>query len=98
MSAPLPLLRCAGCPGSRCFLLTARRRRYSSSGHDGLVDEEGLVKNDETVAVLVKQALSHAEAGCDVIGIPTPQNTPFLGRFSPVFRRFSAVPLRCPAS
>ena len=67
MSAPLPLLRCAGCPGSRCFLLTARRRRYSSSGHDGLVDEEGLVKNDETVAVLVKQALSHAEAGCDVI-------------------------------
>jgi porphobilinogen synthase len=40
---------------------------YSLSGHDGLVDETGLVLNDETVAVLVKQAVSHAEAGCDVI-------------------------------
>ena len=40
---------------------------YSSSGHDGLIDEEGLVVNDATVEILVKQALSHAEAGCDVI-------------------------------
>lgn len=40
---------------------------YSSSGHDGLIDEEGLVVNDETVEILVKQALSHATAGCDVI-------------------------------
>ena len=40
---------------------------YSSSGHDGLVDEEGLVMNDATVEILVKQALSHADAGCDVI-------------------------------
>ena len=31
-------------------------------------------------------------------GIPTPPSPLFLGRFGPVFRRFSAVPLRCPAS
>ena len=31
-------------------------------------------------------------------GIPTPLSPLFLGRFAPVFRRFSAVPLRCPAS
>ena len=40
---------------------------YSASGQDGLVDAEGLVLNDETVAVLCKQALGHARAGCDVI-------------------------------
>ncbi len=40
---------------------------YTSHGQDGLVDAEGYVVNDETVAVLVKQALSHAEAGADVV-------------------------------
>jgi porphobilinogen synthase len=40
---------------------------YSSEGHDGLVAEDGRILNDETVAVLVKQALSHARAGADVI-------------------------------
>jgi porphobilinogen synthase len=40
---------------------------YSSSGHDGLINADGLVMNDETVEVLVKQAVSHAQAGCDVI-------------------------------
>ncbi len=39
---------------------------YSSHGHDGLV-REGYVVNDETVALLCKQALVQAEAGCDVI-------------------------------
>ena len=34
----------------------------------------------------------------ETLGIPTPPSPLFLGRFSPVFRRFSAVPLRCPAS
>ena len=33
---------------------------------DGLIDETGYVVNDETVDVLVKQALSHVEAGADV--------------------------------
>lgn len=40
---------------------------YTSHGQDGLVDETGYVLNDETVAVLIKQALSHAAAGADVV-------------------------------
>jgi len=40
---------------------------YTSHGQDGLIDESGYVMNDETVAVLVKQALSHAEAGVDIV-------------------------------
>lgn len=39
---------------------------YNSDGHDGIV-REGVILNDETVEVLVKQALSQAEAGTDVI-------------------------------
>ena len=40
---------------------------FTSHGQDGLLDESDYVVNDETVAVLVKQALSHAEAGADVV-------------------------------
>ena len=40
---------------------------YTSHGQDGLLDEEGYVTNDATVEVLVKQALSHAKAGADVV-------------------------------
>ncbi len=40
---------------------------YTSHGQDGLVDESGYVLNDETVEALVKQALSHAAAGADVV-------------------------------
>ena len=39
---------------------------YSSEGHDGIV-KDGKILNDETVAVLVKQALTHAEAGADFV-------------------------------
>lgn len=39
---------------------------YSSMGHDGIV-ENGEILNDETVAVLVKQALAHAAAGADMV-------------------------------
>src|SRR5262249_29674273 len=39
---------------------------YTSHGHDGLV-QDGVILNDETVAVLVDQALVEAEAGCDII-------------------------------
>jgi porphobilinogen synthase len=39
---------------------------FTSHGHDGLI-EDGRILNDETVAVLVRQALVQAEAGCDVI-------------------------------
>jgi porphobilinogen synthase len=40
---------------------------FTTHGQDGLVDEEGYVANDVTVEALVKQALSHAEAGADVV-------------------------------
>jgi porphobilinogen synthase len=40
---------------------------YTSHGQDGLIDESGYVMNDETVAVLVKQALTHARAGADFV-------------------------------
>ena len=40
---------------------------FTSHGLDGLVDETGYVVNDPTVNVLVKQALSHAEAGADIV-------------------------------
>jgi porphobilinogen synthase len=40
---------------------------FTTHGQDGLIDENGYVVNDETVAVLVKQALSHAAAGADIV-------------------------------
>ncbi len=40
---------------------------YTSHGQDGLLDESGYVVNDLTVETLVRQALSHAEAGADVV-------------------------------
>jgi porphobilinogen synthase len=40
---------------------------YTSHGQDGLVDASGYVVNDETVDVLVRQALSHADAGADMV-------------------------------
>jgi porphobilinogen synthase len=39
---------------------------FTSHGHDGLL-RDGVILNDETVAMLVKQALVQAEAGCDII-------------------------------
>jgi len=40
---------------------------FTTHGQDGLIDDSGYVMNDETVAVLVKQALSHAEAGAEIV-------------------------------
>jgi porphobilinogen synthase len=40
---------------------------FTTHGQDGLIDNQGYVMNDKTVEVLVKQALSHAEAGADVV-------------------------------
>jgi porphobilinogen synthase len=40
---------------------------YTSHGQDGLIDADGYVLNDETVEVLVKQALTHARAGVDIV-------------------------------
>ena len=40
---------------------------YTAHGHDGVVDDRGWVRNDDTVALLVDQALVQAEAGADII-------------------------------
>ncbi|MCC5858417.1 MAG: porphobilinogen synthase [Ectothiorhodospiraceae bacterium] len=40
---------------------------YTSHGQDGVIDDSGYVLNDATVDVLVRQALSHADAGADVV-------------------------------
>jgi porphobilinogen synthase len=40
---------------------------FTTHGQDGLIDDTGYVMNDETVEVLIQQALSHAEAGADVV-------------------------------
>ncbi len=40
---------------------------YSPHGHDGLMDASGYIMNDETTEALVRQALSHADAGADVV-------------------------------
>ncbi|WP_074633853.1 MULTISPECIES: porphobilinogen synthase [Nitrosospira] len=40
---------------------------YTSHGQDGLIDANGYVMNEETVAVLAQQALMHAQAGADVV-------------------------------
>ncbi len=40
---------------------------FTTHGQDGLTDEKGYVMNDETIEVLIKQALSHAQAGSDIV-------------------------------
>jgi porphobilinogen synthase len=40
---------------------------FTIHGQDGLINQDGYVINDETITVLVKQALSHAEAGVDIV-------------------------------
>lgn len=40
---------------------------FTSHGQDGLLDDTGYILNDETVAVLVKQALTQAQAGVDIV-------------------------------
>ncbi|MCP4246237.1 MAG: porphobilinogen synthase, partial [bacterium] len=40
---------------------------FTTHGQDGLIDDSGYVVNDATVDVLVRQALSHAEAGAEIV-------------------------------
>ena len=40
---------------------------YTTHGQDGIIDDDGYVLNDVTVDMLVKQALSHADAGADIV-------------------------------
>ncbi|MFL2583668.1 MAG: porphobilinogen synthase, partial [Gammaproteobacteria bacterium] len=40
---------------------------YTTHGHDGLINEDGDILNDETIDILVRQSISQAEAGIDII-------------------------------
>ncbi len=40
---------------------------YTTHGQDGIIDDDGYVLNDETVEMLVRQAMSHADAGADMV-------------------------------
>ena len=40
---------------------------YTTHGQDGIIDDQNYVLNDETVEMLVRQAVSHAEAGADIV-------------------------------
>ena len=44
---------------------------FTTHGQDGIIDDEGYVQNDITTEILVKQALSHAAAGADMVARPT---------------------------
>lgn len=50
-----------------CVITDVALDPYSSDGHDGIVNDAGVIENDATVGVLVKQALAHAEAGADIV-------------------------------
>jgi len=57
----------AACPEA-CVITDIALDPYSSVGHDGIVSDSGVVLNDETVEILAKMAVIHAEAGADMVG------------------------------
>ncbi len=52
---------------SLCIITDIALDPFTSHGHDGVIDERGEVMNDETVSLLAKMALLHAQAGADII-------------------------------
>lgn len=54
------------CPNA-CVITDVALDPYSSVGHDGIVSEQGVILNDETVEILAKMAVAHAKAGADVV-------------------------------
>lgn len=51
-----------------CLMSDVAMDPYSTDGHDGIVDEDGKILNDETLEILGAMSLSQAEAGIDIIG------------------------------
>jgi porphobilinogen synthase len=51
-----------------CIITDVAMDPYSTDGHDGLVDENGAILNDETLEILGKMALAQAQTGIDIIG------------------------------
>ena len=54
------------CPEA-CVITDVGLDPYSSLGHDGIVSAEGVVLNDESVAILAEMAVVHANAGADIV-------------------------------
>ena len=50
-----------------CVITDVALDPYNSDGHDGIVSQAGEILNDETIEVLCKQAISHAQAGADIV-------------------------------
>lgn len=50
-----------------CVITDVALDPFTTHGQDGIIDESGYVLNDETINVLVEQALSHARAGADIV-------------------------------
>lgn len=50
-----------------CVITDVAMDPYSSDGHDGLVDKDGRILNDETLDILGKMALAQAQSGADII-------------------------------
>ncbi len=50
-----------------CVITDVALDPFTTHGQDGLIDENAYVLNDETVEVLINQALSHARAGADIV-------------------------------
>ncbi|MGF1546388.1 MAG: porphobilinogen synthase [Thiotrichales bacterium] len=66
---------------------------YTSHGQDGLMDAQGYITNDTTVEVLVRQALSHAEAGVDIVA-PSDMMDGRIGAIRDALERSSHVNVR----
>ncbi len=52
---------------SMCVITDIALDPYTSHGHDGILDDNGLVANDPSLEILAKQALTHGEAGADIV-------------------------------
>ncbi len=50
-----------------CVITDVALDPYSSDGHDGIVNQQGVIDNDATIQVLVRQAIVHARAGADIV-------------------------------
>jgi len=56
----------SACPQT-CVITDVALDPYNTDGHDGIVSSDGIILNDETIAVLCEQALAQAQAGADII-------------------------------
>jgi porphobilinogen synthase len=66
---------------------------FTSHGQDGLLDETGYILNDETVEVLVKQALAQADAGVDIVA-PSDMMDGRIGAIRAALERHGAIHTR----